>query len=189
MAPDRLLHQEQPGQVHVDDPLPLLQRQVLGRLAPRLAGIVDQDVDGAVAVKGMRDAVRDAGGLSDVGDDRKTLQTPLLEVSHRRVEILRASPGDDDARACLEVRLGDRLADAAAPARHEGNLTINTEHVLYPHGLSSRSCRWTWLVIRRRRFLGESAPHCAVKITYRWTDCAVSTYFGTILHGTRCRYR
>ena len=109
------------GQVGIEDRVPVLLRDVLGLLAERPPGGVDEDVDPS---ERLDDRVAQPVDARPAGDVHLVPQRPPPERLDRRAHFLGqllAPAGRDDVRAALGQRDRDRLAEPGRPADHDGD--------------------------------------------------------------------
>ena len=122
---DRQPHQAQ-GRLDVD--LDHLVEHLVGdverRPLPHVGGaVVHQDVDRAELRLGLLHQGLDLVGLAEMAGDRDDLAGQAGELGGRGLEVLFLAAGDHDGRAGVGEPAGDRLADAAAAAGHQGDFS------------------------------------------------------------------
>ena len=95
-----------------------------------IAGAVDQDVDSAHVGRRRRRAI------SSIDSRRLTSTATATAVAPISRAVCCASSmqqvGDDDARAFLDIALGDGAADAAGAAGDDGDLVLQPHRSLLP---------------------------------------------------------
>jgi hypothetical protein len=120
-------------QVHVDDPLPVVEREV-GDVADRAdAGVVGDDVRGAEALDDLSGQRGDAVRLRDIALDARR-----PELRGRRLQGAVLDVGDDDLHALADQGVRDALADPRCAAGDDGDLPFK----LRERGHGSSSDRW-----------------------------------------------
>ena len=97
--------------------------------------------DGTEAPERVALHLLDAGRRRDVRHDRERLAAALPDRLRDLVRGGRAPVDDDDRRAVGREGLGDRAADAAARAGHEGDLRIEGGGLAVEHGKRENICR------------------------------------------------
>jgi hypothetical protein len=126
---------EVPADVHVEHPVPVVQRAVLPEGEQHQAGVVEQDVDGSVGgdceVGERLDllAVGDVGGLGYRGAAR------LADVGRQLVEAVLIAGGEDDVGAAGGERLRGRGTDAGGGAGDDNGLALEVTHGMLPMGV------------------------------------------------------
>ena len=115
---------------------PLLERDVLDRLAEADAGGIEQDVNGAELVDGLGDR-----GLPVVlaGDVELHEMAGRAQLVGHRLAAIDGDVGDDDLRAFLGHQDGGVGTEARGAAGDQGDLAGQTiGHVFFPPALASR---------------------------------------------------
>ena len=132
------------GKIDGDDGVPLVGRKVLDRRDMLDAGVVDEDVDRTHLGFGVGDHRLDFGALGHVGrvveslDPELLLDFDALGLDRRLV----AEAVDDDIRAFLGERAGDRQPNAARRTGDKG-MTFGERHRRF-------SCMGQWRTVLRR---------------------------------------
>jgi hypothetical protein len=108
---------DQPLEVEVDHPVPLLGGGVLDRPEQHLAGVVDDDVEAAQLVDGAVDGGDCLLLVGDVGLDRQGGVTVTTDLAGQTLEAFQSAGRDGDLGALGGQCSRGRLADAAAGAR------------------------------------------------------------------------
>ena len=104
------------------------------------AGIVDHDVDMAVAIERRRDQLRHVAVARDIGTEigRAALALRTVDFFRDARAALVVDVVDDELRAFLGEALGDRLAEARAAAGDDRYLARQA-HCCLPAPLSAQS--------------------------------------------------
>ena len=111
------------GQVHVDDLLPGLDRQILhvdGRGTH--AGVIEQHVEATELVLGRGEQRRDGLGIDHVGRVHEHFTAGAVRHGRGLLEFVLAAPGKRDVIALLLQRQRGGPADATARPRDKRNL-------------------------------------------------------------------
>src|SRR5690606_28124106 len=96
--------------------------EVDGRLRELPAGAVDEDVDLVVIAPNAIEERRHALGLADIDAVAGAGEALRRDRPHDPGDLVLVAPGDDDMRSEPREKPGDRPADAACPAGHDGHL-------------------------------------------------------------------
>jgi len=113
---------EEPFQVRVDQTIQILRHVGRDRLCDEYAGVVDQHVDLPESIDtGVDQTARRLRQRYVAGHSQELLGEP--ERSRRRIQPILGAAVSDDVVASLQVRLGQRVSDAARCSRdHHGTL-------------------------------------------------------------------
>ena len=123
-------------QADVDDPLPVLEREVLDLAAPAHAGVVAHHVHGTEAVEHCVAQGQHAVGVGDVGAHAHHAELVRSRLQHRRLDV-----GDHHVHALGREPRGHGLPDPRCATGHDGNLSPNVVHTLdgsEPRGAAER---------------------------------------------------
>ena len=121
--------EENPGEVDVNDPLPVSETNRLWRPYDGGPRIVDEDVEFAEALDGLRDHGCDGGLVGDIGRDRQALAADLLQAMRRLLHSLQPPPDADDGGASLGERLGKDRPQSRARPGHERDAVREIEEL------------------------------------------------------------
>jgi hypothetical protein len=105
---------EQPLEVELDHPVPLLDGGVDDRAEQHHARVVDHDVEPAELSGRPLDGGHRLLAVGDIGLDRQA-----VDLGRERVQPVLAARGEGDRRPVRRERPRGRLADATARARDE----------------------------------------------------------------------
>ena len=112
---------------HLGHLLQLLVAELRGERGVALhaadAGVVHQHVEPAAALRDLLEHARDRGRVRHVGGDRDAAERRGGLLGQDRIEIV-----DHDARALLDVALGDRESDAARRSGDQCDLAVQSIH-------------------------------------------------------------
>ena len=162
-------------------------------------GVVDDDVDAAEALGGLRDRGGDLVGVANVADDRQRRATHLLDLLRGGVDgprELRMGLGrlrdQRDVGAVGGDPLRDREADAAAPAGHDDGATLERcvrhdaaayRQVAYPPAMAlppgprAPAAVNTWRMLRRPlETLAECHARYGDAFTMKWLVFGTGVY-------------
>jgi hypothetical protein len=123
----------------------------LGRRTPAGAGVIDQDVDGAVVARDRFDQRRHLVRLGEVVDYREGLDAAGREVSLGVLEFRRLARADRNPGAHLTQGFSHLQAEAARAAGDQRHLALELEQLADSHlrrprtGLpppGRRRCTW-----------------------------------------------
>ena len=90
--------------------------------------VVDDDVDGAVGLDGLRNDLEDALAVGGVAGHGKALAAELTDLGDGGLNGLQATAGGDDLDAALGQAQGDALADALTGTGDDGDLLVELLH-------------------------------------------------------------
>ena len=90
--------------------------------------VVDDDVDGAVGLDGLRNDLEDALAVGGVAGHGKALAAELADLGDGGLNGLQATAGGDDLDAALGQAQGNALADALAGTGDDGDLLVELLH-------------------------------------------------------------
>jgi hypothetical protein len=120
-------------EVHAEDLLQVLVVVALVVDVVTERGVVDEDVDPAELLLGLRRAGQRRRLVGDVGLHERGV-AELLELLHRRGGAVLVDLGHDDLRALVEEAFGVREADALARAGDDRDPVVEPTHVRNPPG-------------------------------------------------------
>jgi hypothetical protein len=118
-AGDALRHEELPAQVHVEDPVPSVGRDVEEGLLPGDPRVVDQHVDAAEEPLGGHHHRVDLFLLGDVEGPSRDGLAGRVELGDGRLHLALVEAAEEDAALLLQEPPSRRQADAPATARDE----------------------------------------------------------------------
>ena len=90
--------------------------------------VVDDDVDGAVGLDGLRNDLEDALAVGGVAGHGKALTAELTDLGDGGLNGLEATAGGDDLDAALGQAQGNALADTLAGTGDDGDLLVELLH-------------------------------------------------------------
>ena len=126
-----LAHEERAGQVGVEDGLPAVEGNVLGRLAPRDAGIVHEDVD---ALHGLDD-LGDGRGVGDVAEGAVAAKPRARKRSTAGSSHCGTAGQEHQGSAGFGKPFGHLFTEAPRAAGDQGNPAGKVENFLHPDSL------------------------------------------------------
>jgi len=119
---------EQPEDVDLDHPLPLLDGRALDRPEQHHARVVDEDVEPAELVDGPLHGRLRLLALRDVGLDHERGAARVAQLRGQRVEALLAPRHERDGGAAGGELAGGGVADAAGRAGDQGDGALEAAH-------------------------------------------------------------
>ena len=122
VRPDGLADVERPGQVGVDDALPLGVRFVREVASGPATGIVEENVDRTVGVRRLGDGAGHRIGVADVAGNEGGLKAGIAQRRLDRASLLFAPRHQDHFRALLGEEMRGPFADAAVAAGDDRDL-------------------------------------------------------------------
>ena len=115
---------EDPGDVHVQQSVPIGALRFLDRADQPQSRVVDEDVQPAEALHGRRHTGLDA---RQVGHVNRVKPARLAELIRNALPAGRIDIRHDHPRALLRIRSADRRADATATASHHCHPVVQPE--------------------------------------------------------------
>ncbi len=123
MAPERLAaHQERAGQVGLDDRLPALEGDLLGRADELAAGVIEQAVDCVALGQHPLEQRRDLGFVADVAGHGCGAAPGGDDLIVHALQLAGCAPGKHDMRAQRGQLVRGGAADPAATAGYDDRL-------------------------------------------------------------------
>ena len=113
--------------------LPGFEHVIVLGVLDRLGGddglaVVDDDVDGAVGLDGLRNDLEDALAVGGVAGHGKALAAELTDLGDGGLDGLQATAGGDDLDAAFGQAQGNALADALTGTGDDGDLLVELLH-------------------------------------------------------------
>lgn len=118
--------------VHVNHPVPVVDRAVLPEREQHQTGVVDQDVDPAEPIDSEVGQCLHVGGVSDIGEPGDGGAAGLVDVGDQLVEVLLAAGGSDDLGAAGGESLGADGADTGGGTGDDDDLVLKVVHGCLP---------------------------------------------------------
>ena len=123
--------QECAGQVGVEHAPPLIEREILRRLADVDPRVVDQNVQPAAPCDRFTDHRVDRFLVGHVHADGEGIGAERLELANRRTRLLRVARRDDDACPGLGETAGHAQSDPAIAAGDDGDPAAQVEQAAH----------------------------------------------------------
>ena len=120
-------------QVDVDDPSPIIQRDVVDTAAGSHARIVAHDMHAAERIERSLRRALDACRVGHIADGAAYVGGDFLQAFDGGLQCIRLDIGQHHFHAGLRKRPAERQPDPCSPARHKGCLARKLSH-----GRSSR---------------------------------------------------
>ena len=127
VPPEDLAGAEGPGQVRVEDPVPLLLGDVERRRPLRAGGAVHEDVDPPERGDARREGRLERGAVGDVGYDAERPAAEALDLRRGRVHRLEVPRRRDDVRPRLREAAREGEADPRGPADDDRDAPLEGE--------------------------------------------------------------
>lgn len=119
-------NQHRPEQIHVDQRVKIVQRQVGDPLGAQHSGVGVDGIQAAKVANGQLDRGLDVGLAADVAVLKQAGVSPLAKPAGQRLAGLILNRGRDHASAALGKPLGRRLADAGGSAGNQNHFARET---------------------------------------------------------------
>ncbi len=114
-------------------PLPHLELEIGERVLPHIGGIVDEDVEPAVAGMCALDRRDIAGMIADIDDYGLAFAAIRLDLGEQCIEQLGAARAEYHRGAFRREALRRGAADAGARASEKNDFAIEALHEKVPH--------------------------------------------------------